>query len=116
MLSIGDGNRCACDFIRMRIVELPEPSFGGKFASWLTCSCLQRTVGNTRIGKMWIQVRSMDGQKNVRIDNLSKLTKIEDLRIKLVDHFNADPERQRLFFRGKQVSSFMSFVILQYTL
>ncbi|XP_065904342.1 E3 ubiquitin-protein ligase UHRF1-like [Dysidea avara] len=52
---------------------------------------------------MWIQVRSMDGQKNVRIDNLSKLTKIEDLREKLVDHFNAGPERQRLFFRGKQL-------------
>lgn len=53
---------------------------------------------------MWIQVRSMDGQNNVRIDNLSKLTKIEDLREKLVDHFNAEPERQRLFFRGKQVN------------
>ena len=52
---------------------------------------------------MWIQVRSMDGRKNVRIDDLSKLTKIEDLRMKLVDHFDADPERQRLFFRGKQV-------------
>ena len=53
---------------------------------------------------MWIQVRSMDGQKNVRIDDLSKLTKIEDLRAKLVAHFNAEPKRQRLFFRGKQVS------------
>ena len=58
---------------------------------------------------MWIQVRSMDGQKNVRIDNLSKLTKIEDLREKLVDHFNAGPERQRLFFRGKQVSVMHNF-------
>ena len=55
---------------------------------------------------MWIQVRSMDGQKNVRIDDLSKLTKIEDLRAKLVAHFNAEPKRQRLFFRGKQVSCF----------
>ena len=54
---------------------------------------------------MWIQVRSMDGQKNVRIDDLSKLTKIEDLRAILVAHFNAEPERQRLFFRGKQVSN-----------
>jgi len=50
----------------------------------------------------------MDGQKNVRIDSLSKLTKIEDLRQKLVMHFNAEPERQRLFFRGKQVIYFVS--------
>ena len=57
---------------------------------------------------MWIQIRSMDGQKNVRIDDLSKLTKIEDLRAKLVNHFDAEPNRQRLFFRGKQVSCFVS--------
>ena len=32
---------------------------------------------------MWIQVRSMDGKTSHRIDGLSKLTKIEDLREKL---------------------------------
>jgi len=53
----------------------------------------------------------MDGRKNVRIDNLSKLTKIEDLREKLVDLFNADPEQQRLFFRGKQVSMMHNFTV-----
>ena len=52
----------------------------------------------------------MDGLKNVRIDNLSKLTKIEDLREKLIDHFNAEPERQRLFFRGKQVRGAVSMM------
>nr|QVX32599.1 UHRF1/2 [Platynereis dumerilii] len=52
---------------------------------------------------MWIQVRSMDGKKSVRIDNLSKLTKIEDLREILVEHFEAEPKCQRLFYRGKQL-------------
>jgi hypothetical protein len=46
----------------------------------------------------------MDGQSSpVRVSDLSKLTKIEDLRKLLVVIFNAPPERQRLFFRGKQV-------------
>lgn len=53
--------------------------------------------------KMWIQVRTMDGGKNVRIDDLSKLTKVEHLREKIEKYFDADPVRQRLFYRGKQV-------------
>ncbi len=53
---------------------------------------------------MYIQVRSMDGRKSVQINDLSKLTKIEDLRDSLMEHFDADPSRQRLFYRGKQVS------------
>ncbi|XP_067677716.1 E3 ubiquitin-protein ligase UHRF1-like [Haliotis asinina] len=52
---------------------------------------------------MWIQVRSIDGKKTVRVDDLSKLTKIEELRKKLVDPFEAPVETQRLFFRGKQL-------------
>ena len=52
---------------------------------------------------MWIQVRSMDGSKSVRVDQLSKLTKVEELRAMLVEHFDAEPYRQRLFYRGKQV-------------
>ncbi len=52
---------------------------------------------------MWIQVRSMDGSKSMRVDDLSKLTKIEELRLKLVEPFEAEVERQRLFYRGKQV-------------
>ena len=47
----------------------------------------------------------MDGKKHARIDGLSKLSLIEDLREKLVEHFDAPPERQMLFYRGKMVSS-----------
>ncbi|KAF6032133.1 UHRF2 [Bugula neritina] len=52
---------------------------------------------------MWIQVRSMDGQTTHRVDGLSKLTKIAELRKMLVEKFDAEPERQRLFYRGKQL-------------
>ncbi|XP_072032626.1 E3 ubiquitin-protein ligase UHRF1-like [Amphiura filiformis] len=52
---------------------------------------------------MWIQIRSFDGKKSMQVDDLSKLTKIEQLREKLVETFGADPERQRLFYRGKQL-------------
>ena len=52
---------------------------------------------------MWIQVRTMDGRKSARVDSLSKLTTIEQLRERLVEQFDAEPERQRLFYRGKQV-------------
>lgn len=45
----------------------------------------------------------MDGSKSVRIEDLSKLTKIEEVRDRLVEHFDAEPSRQRLFYRGKQV-------------
>lgn len=53
---------------------------------------------------MWIQVRSFDGKTSLQVDDLSKLTKIEDLRLRLVEKFEAPPERQRLFYRGKQVT------------
>jgi hypothetical protein len=53
---------------------------------------------------MWIQVRSFDGKNSLQVDNLSKLTKIEELRLRLVEKFEAPPERQRLFYRGKQVN------------
>lgn len=52
---------------------------------------------------MWIQVRTMDGRKTVQIDDLSKITKIEELRERLAEHFDAGPVRQRLFYRGKQL-------------
>ena len=45
----------------------------------------------------------MDGKTSHRIDGLSKLTKVEDLRGKLEELFDAPPNRQRLFYRGKQV-------------
>ncbi|KAK3723807.1 hypothetical protein QZH41_019484, partial [Actinostola sp. cb2023] len=55
---------------------------------------------------MWIKVRTFDGKDEKQIDNLSKLTKIEDLkeRVKLV--FEVDENSQmRLFFRGKQLEN-----------
>lgn len=52
---------------------------------------------------MWIQVRTMDGKETHRVDNLSKLTKVDELRLKIMEIFKVEPERQRLFYRGKQV-------------
>ncbi|XP_020629479.1 E3 ubiquitin-protein ligase UHRF1-like isoform X1 [Orbicella faveolata] len=52
---------------------------------------------------MWIQVRTMDGKRSAQVDNLSKLTKIEELRKKLEGPFEVPPNMQRLFFRGKQL-------------
>uniref|UniRef100_A0A8C5DBE0 E3 ubiquitin-protein ligase UHRF n=1 Tax=Gouania willdenowi TaxID=441366 RepID=A0A8C5DBE0_GOUWI len=52
---------------------------------------------------MWIQVRTMDGKDTHRVDDLSKLTKVDELRVKIMELFNVEPERQRLFYRGKQM-------------
>ncbi|KAM6963306.1 LOW QUALITY PROTEIN: E3 ubiquitin-protein ligase UHRF1 [Aplochiton taeniatus] len=52
---------------------------------------------------MWIQVRTMDGRETHRIDSLSKLTKVNELRLKILELFKVEPERQRLFYRGKQM-------------
>ncbi|XP_066551242.1 E3 ubiquitin-protein ligase UHRF1 isoform X2 [Amia ocellicauda] len=52
---------------------------------------------------MWIQVRTMDGKETHRIDSLSKLTKVDELRLKILEVFKVEPERQRLFYRGKQM-------------
>ncbi len=53
---------------------------------------------------MWIQVRTMDGKRSVQIDELSKLTLIEELKAKIEEHFEISRPRQRLFFSGKQVT------------
>jgi len=47
----------------------------------------------------------MDGRETHRVDSLSKLTKVDDLRLKISELFKVEPEKQRLFYRGKQVSS-----------
>ncbi|XP_056377880.1 E3 ubiquitin-protein ligase UHRF2 [Hyla sarda] len=52
---------------------------------------------------MWIQVRTIDGTETRTIDDLSRLTKIEGLRVKIQESFNVPPDRQRLFYRGKQL-------------
>lgn len=45
----------------------------------------------------------MDGKETHRVDSLSKLTKVDELRVKIMELFNVEPDRQRLFYRGKQV-------------
>lgn len=60
---------------------------------------------------MWIQVRTMDGKETHRVDSLSKLTKVDELRLKIMELFKVEPERQRLFYRGKQVRQHYSFVL-----
>ncbi|XP_071767852.1 E3 ubiquitin-protein ligase UHRF1 [Centroberyx gerrardi] len=52
---------------------------------------------------MWIQVRTMDGKETHRVDSLSKLTKVDELRLKITELFKVEPDRQRLFYRGKQM-------------
>ncbi|CAN8201335.1 unnamed protein product [Coccothraustes coccothraustes] len=52
---------------------------------------------------MWIQVRTMDGSQTHRVDSLSKLTKVEGLRLRIHEVFGVEPQRQRLFYRGKQM-------------
>ena len=53
---------------------------------------------------MWIQIRTMDGKRCAQVDNLSKLTRIDDLKKRLVPLFDVEPLKQRLFYRGKQVN------------
>uniref|UniRef100_A0A8C4EWC7 E3 ubiquitin-protein ligase UHRF n=1 Tax=Dicentrarchus labrax TaxID=13489 RepID=A0A8C4EWC7_DICLA len=52
---------------------------------------------------MWIQVRTIDGKETRTVEDLSRLTKIEILRLKIQDIFNVSPRQQRLFYRGKQM-------------
>nr|XP_029484425.1 E3 ubiquitin-protein ligase UHRF2-like isoform X2 [Oncorhynchus nerka] len=52
---------------------------------------------------MWIQIRTIDGKETRIIEDLSRLTKIESLRLKIQDIFNVNPGQQRLFYRGKQM-------------
>ncbi|KAM6990985.1 E3 ubiquitin-protein ligase UHRF2 isoform 1-T1 [Passerculus sandwichensis] len=52
---------------------------------------------------MWIQVRTIDGTETQTIEDLSRLTKIECLREKIEETFRVSPDRQRLFYRGKQL-------------
>ena len=59
---------------------------------------------------MWIRVRSMDGRSSL-IEGLSKLTKIEDLRERLMEQFNVVPGRQRLLYGGMQVASSYLYMI-----
>lgn len=52
---------------------------------------------------MYIQVRTIDTKTKVTID-VSKTTPVTQFKKLLENHFNIEPAKQRLFFRGKQVS------------
>uniref|UniRef100_A0A671RWW2 E3 ubiquitin-protein ligase UHRF n=2 Tax=Sinocyclocheilus anshuiensis TaxID=1608454 RepID=A0A671RWW2_9TELE len=55
------------------------------------------------LSTMWIQIRTIDGKETRTVEDLSRLTKIESLRVKIRDIFQVKPEQQRLFYRGKQM-------------
>ncbi|KAG7264508.1 hypothetical protein CRUP_020646 [Coryphaenoides rupestris] len=56
---------------------------------------------------MWIQVRTIDGRETRTVEDLSRLTRIEALRLKIHEIFRVQPEQQRLFYRGKQAACYM---------
>lgn len=64
---------------------------------------LTRWFSRLSDGAMWIQIRTIDGKETRTVEDLSRLTKIESLRVKINEIFNVKPEQQRLFYRGKQV-------------
>ena len=55
---------------------------------------------------MWIKVRLMVGGRECQLDNLSKLTKIEEIRKRVQKAMEQsdgelEPAKQRLFYHGK---------------
>ncbi|XP_064113052.1 E3 ubiquitin-protein ligase UHRF1-like [Macrobrachium nipponense] len=53
---------------------------------------------------MYIKVRSMDGSQTAVL-TISKTTQVEDLRSLVEEKFRVAPDRQRLFYRGKQMEN-----------
>lgn len=53
---------------------------------------------------MYVKVRTMDGTQTAVL-TISKLTSIEDFRGMVEEKMNVAKNRQRLFYRGKQVST-----------
>ena len=51
---------------------------------------------------MYVRVVTIDG-KNKTVINVSKLTKISELKKEIEDEFDIKKGKQRLFFRGKQL-------------
>ena len=52
--------------------------------------------------KMWIQVRTMDGRRSARVDSLSKLTSIEELRERFVGEFGPSQSDRDCFTEGSR--------------
>ncbi|XP_075217787.1 E3 ubiquitin-protein ligase UHRF1-like [Lycorma delicatula] len=53
---------------------------------------------------MYIQVRTVDGKKKVTV-LISKTAKIEELKLKIEEELEIAVDKQRLFFRGKQLEN-----------
>ena len=51
----------------------------------------------------------MDGKKSSQVGGLSKLTRISELKKKIVAMFDIEEVNQRLFYRGKQVKTIKNF-------
>uniref|UniRef100_A0A1B6CG73 RING-type E3 ubiquitin transferase n=1 Tax=Clastoptera arizonana TaxID=38151 RepID=A0A1B6CG73_9HEMI len=51
---------------------------------------------------MYIQVKSIDGRTEM-ISDISKTCRIPDLKLKIESFFNIKPDKQRLFYKGKQL-------------
>merc|ERR1712106_612761 len=51
---------------------------------------------------MYVKVRSMDGSQTAVL-TISKLTSVSDFRRMVEEKLKVAPERQRLFYRGKQM-------------
>uniref|UniRef100_T1IID2 RING-type E3 ubiquitin transferase n=1 Tax=Strigamia maritima TaxID=126957 RepID=T1IID2_STRMM len=52
---------------------------------------------------MWINVRSIDGRLDIKLNDLSRLCSIKELKHKLVKPFQANSDRLQLFYSGKQL-------------
>lgn len=57
---------------------------------------------------MYIQIKTADCSQSKRVE-VSKLTSVEELKSLVEEVLDVKPDRQRLFFRGKQV-----FVLIQF--
>lgn len=51
---------------------------------------------------MYVKVRTMDGSQTAVV-TISKLTSVEDFRSMVEEKLKVAADRQRLFYRGKQV-------------
>ncbi|XP_076055411.1 E3 ubiquitin-protein ligase UHRF1-like [Oratosquilla oratoria] len=53
---------------------------------------------------MYVKVRTMDGSQSAVL-TISKLTNVEAFRVMVEEKFQVEPDRQRLFYRGKQMEN-----------
>lgn len=53
---------------------------------------------------MYVKVKTMDGKESVLL-TVSKMSQVEEIRKMIKEKLSIEPGMQRLFFRGKQVTS-----------